>query len=111
MKYIIITIVMLLVSGCSFKSPHERFIKDMNYFLIDYNNYEKEKLRWYHIYDEYVTHEDYDKKGNRLYHFKMPTNYCEEGYCKYYIVVNPKGIIINWGFDNCDYEKCCQIKG
>ena len=110
MRYILISLISILFIGCSFKTPHGDFIDDMNTFITDYNDYEKDKLTSFRISDEYLIKKSYDKDGNRLYYFNLDSSFLNCP-CKYHIVVNKSGIIINWEFDPCDKEKCCQVLG
>lgn len=113
MRYLLIVIIFFIFSGCSFKSPHIRFIEDMNSYMTDYNNYQEEKKGDRRIGDENLVNKTYDHNGNTLYHFKVVRGVygIDKCPCKYYIVVDKEGIIIGWGFDPCDREKCCVILG
>lgn len=109
MRYLFIVIIFFIFTGCSFKSPHARFIDNIEHILSDYNNYEKAK-GIHTINDSNLVKITYDHNENTLYHFETHPKYCDDA-CRYYIVVNKDGIIIGWGFDPCDREKCCRIVG
>ena len=110
MRYLFIVIIFFIFTGCSFKSSHTRFIDSMGSFVSGYNNYEKEKEKWFKISDKYLVSTTSDHNGNTLYHFNWDTEN-HDCPCRYYIVVDKEGTIIDWGFDPCDKEKCCRLVG
>ncbi len=113
MRYLLITLIFVIFTGCSFKSPHTHFINDMSTYMTDYYDYEKEKEGDRRIGDENLVSKTYDHNGNTLYHFEVVRGVygIDKCPCRYYIVVDKQGMINGWGFDPCDRKECCVILG
>ena len=110
MKNLILFITtIVLFSACSFRTPHERFIDDVD-TTVRYGDFNKYKDKFYEISDKYLINTKYDNSGNTIYYYNW-TDKEDSCPCKYHVIVNPKGIMIDWGFDECDKEKCCRLVG
>jgi len=127
MRYLILSIIIILFSGCIPSNGYDGFVYVQNNYVIGSKEYRIKPTKYKdsgqlikdnsELIGDGLTHITKNKNGDLIYHIYSHALLSHKwtpkiwvGKCKIYEVVDPKTMIIkSWGFDKDGNPQSCRV--